>query len=297
MLAIGAVSIMGALYDASFSGIVLLVGAVAAFAGVIGGAVHLLLTWRTWRSYSKLRGVIEIVKLPRAAVVLGANVSKAEIALDAERCAEQRYHRAWFLFAVACVLAPALLYGVHIYSAKLQRDSAAAVGAVVPDPTLASLVGDWKLSAQVHPSNGLQRVSFQADGTCAFNTDPCRFTVPAPGRLSLIDGADLSETDFMIDGNRLVIAAFLPQGKPLGFVGTWTNNSVKNGVTGSISITVRGDDTATLTRNGNAGQNEIIGTVASESTGFAFTANGQVLFHFSPLGANKALGYLLFDKQ
>lgn len=132
MLIMAAVSIMGALYDASFSGIVLLVGAVAAFAGVIGGAVHLLLTWRTWRSYSKLRGVIEIAKLPRAAVVLGANVSKAEIALDAERCAEQRYHRAWYWFATACALAPALLYGVHAYSAKLQRDSAATVGRAAP---------------------------------------------------------------------------------------------------------------------------------------------------------------------
>lgn len=132
MLIMAAVSILGALYDASLSGIVLLVGALAAFGGVLGGAIHLLLSWRTWRSYSKLRGVVDDVKLPRAAVVVGASVAKADIALDAERCAEQRYHRAWYWFAAACALAPALLYGVHTYSAKLQRDSAAAVGRVAP---------------------------------------------------------------------------------------------------------------------------------------------------------------------
>ena len=173
----------------------------------------------------------------------------------------------------------------------------AVVDAFIPDPALAPFVGDWKIGAEVHPSIPLRMVSFHADGTCAFDAEPCRFGVPAPGRLTLINGADSSETDFVIDGNRLVITAFLPQGTPVGFVGTWTNNFVQNGAAASISITVRSDNTASLTTIGGAGQNEVLGTVASESTGFAFTSNGQVLFHFRPLGANKAIGYLLFDKQ
>ncbi|HPH65872.1 MAG TPA: hypothetical protein PLF40_09015 [Kofleriaceae bacterium] len=184
-----------------------------------------------------------------------------------------------------------------LVSPPLDSAPDAAVDAFVPDPALAPLVGDWKTGAEVDPSIGMGMISFHADGTCSFDTKPCRFGVPAPGRLTLINGADSSETDFMIDGNRLLITAFLPQGTPIGFVGTWTNIYVQNGVAGSFSISVRSDDTATFTVVGSTGQSEIVGTITSESTGFAFSASGQVLFHFRPLGANKALGYLLFDKQ
>ncbi|MBL0216364.1 MAG: hypothetical protein IPQ07_21085 [Myxococcales bacterium] len=182
----------------------------------------------------------------------------------------------------------------------------AAIDGALPDadPSLAPLIGTWNRAPEADQSTGFPTITFRADGTTATTpTGPAdgTYLVPAPGRLKLLPtGQQPIETDFVI-GNpspnpHLILTAFLPQGTVNGLVGTWKNSTISGTTPSTTTMVVRADLTGTLSFTGPSGSTDMVGTWASESTGFAFTTTSPAAtYHFRPIGT-QAIGYLLFVK-
>ena len=178
----------------------------------------------------------------------------------------------------------------------------AAIDGALPDadPSLAPLIGTWNRAPEADQSTGFPTITVRADGTTATTpTGPAdgTYLVPAPGRVKLLPtGQQPIETDFVIGNNHLILTAFLPQGTVNGLVGTWKNSAISGTTPSTTTMVVRADLTGTLTFTGPSGSIDMVGTWASESTGFAFTTTSPAAtYHFRPIGT-QAIGYLLFVK-
>jgi len=186
----------------------------------------------------------------------------------------------------------------------LNKDAAAdARPDASPDASLAPpLFGDWVKDPDAWTDQFVQGATFRTDGTFTLVRlgDPVsgNYEVPSSGRLRTFhdDPTKFDELGFVIVNDQLLIDAFLPQGQVTGLVGSWTSSRVTFGQTGTVSLTIAADGTAsTLTSSGTTSFPDS-GTWVAEGTGLVITfANNHGQAHFRLLGG--ALGRFLFVKQ
>lgn len=191
------------------------------------------------------------------------------------------------------------LAALAVALAACSGDDAAPAADAAPDAPATGIVGTWNLVPSPDSEVPFTSATFRADGSVSLDraTDSSTGTYLVAGGRITIDPDDAGEdtlvTDFVVTSDRLLLNAFLPDGAPTGFVGTWVNHTTTGTADATYTLALAADMTGSFT----IGTSAVTGTWAAEATGLVFNGTTPLTLtqHFQPVD-DLALGLLLFSR-